>query len=42
MILDGAMHGTAFLAYLEQVRTDAFARDIVIDNVCPKHRLASA
>jgi transposase len=43
MLLDGAMHGAAFLAYVEQVLVPTLAPgDIVIMDNLPAHRLVAA
>jgi len=39
MVLDGAMHGAAFLAYVEQVLTPTlFPGDIVVMDNLPAHK----
>ena len=43
MVLDGAMHGTAFLAYVQQVLVPTLSPgDIVIMDNLPAHKLAAA
>ena len=43
MVLDGAMHGAAFLAYVEQVLVPALEPgDIVVMDNLPAHRSAAA